>query len=233
MLRLHAPARRCFMTPIPDLSVAADLLCAVSDRVVAERMAETRQLVAQADLPLIAEYTALITGAVNPGVHWQSSMPSTVAAMPRGLRRMPPASRERAIHVRDGWRCRYRGTRARAQGSARFFWNRFRTSSGAFMRGPGTEAARSTPRAWASTSARRTTMDSTPGTTPVIGMAVMRRLASPCLPHPVRFFRARFPTRRWRGGFMVACLGGAMWNSSPHPNIRTRSASTSTGTSSP
>ncbi|MFT3777150.1 MAG: HNH endonuclease signature motif containing protein [Ottowia sp.] len=99
------------MTPIPELAAAADLLGEAADCVVAGRMAEARQLVARADLPLIAEYTAFITGAVNPLVHWQRTMPAAAPGLARSAPRMPSASRERAIYMRDGWRCRYCGTR--------------------------------------------------------------------------------------------------------------------------
>ena len=111
MLQTHAPARRCFLTPIPQLSSAADLLASAADCLLAGDAANARQLVAEADMPVIAAYTALVTGAVNPLVHWQSAMPCVGAEVERSDQRMPSSSSERAIYVRDGWRCRYCGTR--------------------------------------------------------------------------------------------------------------------------
>ena len=111
MLPTHAPARRCFLTPIPQLSSAADLLASAADCLLAGDAANARQLVAEADMPVIAAYTALVTGAVNPLVHWQSAMPCVGAEVERSDQRMPSSSSERAIYVRDGWRCRYCGTR--------------------------------------------------------------------------------------------------------------------------
>jgi len=111
MLPLHAPARRCFLTPIPQLSAAADLLASAADSLLVGDTASARQLVAEADMPVIAAYTSLVTGAVNPLVHWQSAMPSAGAESGRSAQRMPSSSVERAICVRDGWRCRYCGSR--------------------------------------------------------------------------------------------------------------------------
>ncbi|MEW6465491.1 HNH endonuclease signature motif containing protein [Tibeticola sp.] len=62
-------------------------------------------------MPIIAAYTALVTGPVNPAVHWQSAMPTADAEFERSAQRMPSSSFERAIYVRDGWRCRYCGVR--------------------------------------------------------------------------------------------------------------------------
>ena len=111
MLCHHAPTRRCFMTPIPELSVATDRLGEAADCVLSGNMERARQLVAQADLPVIADYTAFITGTVNPLVHWQSAVPAAITALSRSEQRMPSASQERGIYVRDGWRCRYCGSR--------------------------------------------------------------------------------------------------------------------------
>jgi len=111
MLPIHAPARRCFLTPIPQLSTAADLLASAADRLLEGDAPNARQLVAEADMPVIGAYTALVTGAVNPLVHWQSAMPAGAVGLERSAQRMPSSSVERAIYVRDGWRCRYCGTR--------------------------------------------------------------------------------------------------------------------------
>ena len=99
------------MPPIPELSDVAQWLSEAADCVLAHQMPQAKQLVAQADLPLIAAYTALITGSVNPLVHWQVSMPADKQGVGRSAQRMSSASRERAIYLRDGWRCRYCGVR--------------------------------------------------------------------------------------------------------------------------
>ena len=111
MLPIHAPARRCFLTPIPELSSAADLLAFAADQLLAGDVVNARKLVIEADMPVIAAYTTLVTGAVNPLVHWQLTMPSISVGAERSVQRMPSSSAERAIFVRDGWRCRYCGTR--------------------------------------------------------------------------------------------------------------------------
>ena len=111
VLRQYAPTRRCFMPPIPELSDAAQWLSEAADCVLAHHMPEARQFVVQSDMPLIAAYTALITGSVNPLVHWQTAMPTVKQHTLRSSQRMPSASCERSIYARDGWRCRYCGVR--------------------------------------------------------------------------------------------------------------------------
>ena len=111
MLPIHAPARRCFLTPIPQLSTAADLLASAADRLLAGDASNACQLVAEADMSVIGAYTALVTGSVNPLIHWQSAMPPGGVGLERSAQRMPSSGAERAIYVRDGWRCRYCGTR--------------------------------------------------------------------------------------------------------------------------
>lgn len=111
MLPIHAPARRCFLTPIPQISIAADVLALAADCLLAGDLAEASKLVAEADMPVIGAYTALVTGSVNPLVHWQFTMPTSGVGLERSAQRMPSSNAERAIYARDGWRCRYCGTR--------------------------------------------------------------------------------------------------------------------------
>ena len=111
MLPTHAPARRCFLTPIPQLALAADLLAAAADRLLEGDVGSAKTLVAEADMPAIGAYTALVTGAIHVAVHWQSAMPIADAEAGRSAQRMPAPSEERAVYLRDGWRCRYCGTR--------------------------------------------------------------------------------------------------------------------------
>lgn len=111
MLRQHIPTRRCFMPPIPELSDAVQWLSEAADCVLAHHMPKARQFVVQSDMPLIAAYTALITGSVNPLVHWQTAMPADKQHVLRSTQRMPSAGCERSIYARDGWRCRYCGVR--------------------------------------------------------------------------------------------------------------------------
>jgi hypothetical protein len=111
MLAIHIPARRCFLAPIPQLSAAADLLASAGDCLLAGDVANARKLVAEADMPVIATYTALVTGAVNPLIHWQFAMPAASSELERSAQRMPSSTSEHAIYVRDGWRCRYCGKR--------------------------------------------------------------------------------------------------------------------------
>ncbi|MCE1194805.1 MAG: HNH endonuclease [Acidovorax sp.] len=90
---------------------AADLLSSAADCLLAGDTSDARQLVSEADMPVIGAYTALVTGAVNPLLHWQSTVPTAGAGPERSAQRMPSASAEHAIYARDGWRCRYCGTR--------------------------------------------------------------------------------------------------------------------------
>ena len=104
--------RNSFLPLIPELEYAADLL---QEAVAALRVGDeqtARERLRAADMPEICAYFGRIAGPTDPEVHWQEKSPKDV--LPKHARatlRMPSVREERAVFERDGWRCRYCGTR--------------------------------------------------------------------------------------------------------------------------
>lgn len=110
--------RNCFLPPIPELELSADLLAQAADALLAGDTERAGLLVRRADDPTICEYEASITGPIDPAIHWQYSMPeNTIPKSERAPLRMPAAQVELSIYERDGWRCRFCGCRVIAKKS--------------------------------------------------------------------------------------------------------------------
>lgn len=106
MLQPSDRSRACFLPPIPELALAADWLSLAVDATLQGREDEAKRWIVEADLPVLGEFAQRITGKVDPAIHWQSRMPTTLVA-DRVKQRMPSASVEYGIYQRDGWRCRF------------------------------------------------------------------------------------------------------------------------------
>ena len=104
--------RNTFLEPIPELELAAELLDQAADAALAHNFDVARSLLIEADMPALCEYEQKITGAITLEVHWQETLPSrSLLSENREKLRMPTAREERAIAIRDGWRCRFCGSR--------------------------------------------------------------------------------------------------------------------------
>ena len=105
--------RESFLVPIPELAKAADLLSQAADQMVAGNADQARELLRQADMPILRAYTASAMSSVTEGVHrWRAveNLPREIPKSERGKRAPSPAE-EVAIITRDGFRCRYCGCR--------------------------------------------------------------------------------------------------------------------------
>jgi 5-methylcytosine-specific restriction endonuclease McrA len=101
-------SRYCFRDPIPEIADAARYLdAAVSAHIVGRRdLAE--ELIRLADMHSIWEWTESIWGRNSPYVRYR---PSRVVP-PKAERlkfRMPSSDDKRALHLRDGYHCRFCG----------------------------------------------------------------------------------------------------------------------------
>lgn len=106
----YAP-RTCFLPPIPELDIAADLLADAADALLAAQPERAGRLLRQADMPVLRDYALRIMGREDRWIHRRRDVPGLPAATARVGRRMPPAAMERALYARDGWRCRFCGCR--------------------------------------------------------------------------------------------------------------------------
>src|SRR5689334_21127934 len=103
--------RRCLHRPIPALEIAAKLLDAAADAILAGYEAFTGEWIVQADNPVIIKHAIRLFGPMTADVHRQTRRPKTIDESARDETRMPSASVQRAIFARDGWRCRFCTTR--------------------------------------------------------------------------------------------------------------------------
>ena len=107
----HWAPRTCLMKPIPELEEVADLLAAAVDAVLAGEQALARERLRQADMPVVHAYARRIMGRFDPHIHRRRPATAGMPQMPKAAQRNPSAAEERALYVRDGWRCRFCGCR--------------------------------------------------------------------------------------------------------------------------
>ena len=105
--------RESFLSPIPDVAVAADLLASAADSLLAQHEAEARSYVEAADMPTLRAYTRSIASQMTRQIHRfrdVTGLPPVVPMIGRGPRQPSPAM-ALDIFRRDGFRCRYCGCR--------------------------------------------------------------------------------------------------------------------------
>lgn len=104
--------RRCLLPPIPEIYKAAEILNDAVDAHLAGRKDVAEELIYQADIPAIAEWTETLWGAVTDEVHRvrkPESMPPLLSNNQKIKARMPTIAHQRMLIKRDGYNCRYCG----------------------------------------------------------------------------------------------------------------------------
>lgn len=118
--------RNCFLSPIPEIEEALTCLQQAADAFLDNDVSSTRQFLVAADIPKIAVFYKSIAGKTDPKIHWQTSQPRNLLAPSERVEiRMPPESVEISIFLRDGWRCRYCGTRVISRKARSIFIKQF------------------------------------------------------------------------------------------------------------
>lgn len=110
-LNRSGSVRTSLLSPIPELELAAKLLDAAADALLQERRDLAGQLLAAADLPEIGAYARKLVGRMSPEVHRAVKRPKCLPKGERDPTRMPSPSEKQAIFRRDGWCCRFCGTK--------------------------------------------------------------------------------------------------------------------------
>jgi 5-methylcytosine-specific restriction endonuclease McrA len=103
--------RHSILVPIPELDLAAKLLDASASAMLACRLPLAASLLVQADLPEIMKYARRAVGPLSIEVHKTIKRPKCLPHCDRHPIRMPDVISQRAIFKRDGWRCRFCGTK--------------------------------------------------------------------------------------------------------------------------
>lgn len=104
--------RESFLPRLAEHDTAADLFDQAADALLAGDITRCRELIEAADIPVLCEYAYSVVGPINPKIHRQSRMPGGL--LPKEAlagSRMPGTKVIRDLYERDGYRCRYCGTR--------------------------------------------------------------------------------------------------------------------------
>lgn len=106
-------ARASFLSPIPDVAIAADLLALAADSLLAGNEAQARSYVEAANMATLRAYTRSIASQTTREIHRFRDFPDLPVAVPMAARgpRQPPPTMALDIFRRDGFRCRYCGCR--------------------------------------------------------------------------------------------------------------------------
>lgn len=102
--------RPYFRAAIPEIQDAANLLNAAATAHLAGRRLEVEDLIKRANIEVIRKWTESIWGKESPYVQYRY-VPgiSDVLKSERIKVRMPSAAETRALHLRDGYHCRFCG----------------------------------------------------------------------------------------------------------------------------
>lgn len=103
--------RRSFLPPISEYELAADLLSHAADALIANDLSLCDRLIREADLRPLRDFDYLISGPIKPEIHRQSKNPTYPPIPKSELPRMPGAVVTRQVFARDGYRCRFCGSR--------------------------------------------------------------------------------------------------------------------------
>lgn len=102
--------RPCFRAAIAEIQEAASLLDAAATAHLAGRRSEAEDLIKRANIEAIRKWTESIWGKKSPYVqHRFIPGISAVLKSERAEARMPSAAEMRALHLRDGYHCRFCG----------------------------------------------------------------------------------------------------------------------------
>jgi hypothetical protein len=109
---MHDPAnffaaRVCLLPPLPEHDTAANLLSRAADALLAGNVPEATKLLNESNLAPLGVFANRLLKKVHPSILRWRAVSSPGAPRDKTRRRMPGAAVTRALHVRDGWRCRY------------------------------------------------------------------------------------------------------------------------------
>lgn len=117
--------RRSFLPMTESHDIAASALSIAADALIAGDIAKCREHIRKADLRSLREYFHLLAGPINPDIHRQKKNPVYSTAPGEKIPRMPNAAVTRGIFARDGYRCRFCGTRVILKQARKVFTEHF------------------------------------------------------------------------------------------------------------
>ena len=118
--------RNCFLQPIPEIEEALSYLHHAADSLLNGDNSTASKYLILADIAGITEFYKKITGKTDFDIHWQKTQPKNL--LPKSKRisvRMPSTSIAISIFQRDGWRCRYCGSKVISRKARDVFTKQF------------------------------------------------------------------------------------------------------------
>jgi 5-methylcytosine-specific restriction endonuclease McrA len=103
--------RRCLLLPIHEHVLAADLLSRAADALLEHDLPLAGNLLRESDLKPLEDYRYALAGPINPAIHLQTSSPVFPRVDKKRGPRMPTLEIEKQVMTRDGYRCRFCGSR--------------------------------------------------------------------------------------------------------------------------
>jgi hypothetical protein len=104
--------RPCLLAPIPELEEAIDLLSRAADALLAGDEQLARDCIQRADSPAVHGWASRAMGKIDEEIHRYRPLTGLAAAgAERAALRMPGRSVLDGIYARDGYRCRFCGSR--------------------------------------------------------------------------------------------------------------------------
>lgn len=98
--------RNCFLEPIPEMYLAAELLSNAVDAILENNLPLASELIIAADIAALEIHNAKIAGSVSVEIHRLREIP-TAPRVEKAKSRMPSRKVELSIYERDGWHCRF------------------------------------------------------------------------------------------------------------------------------
>jgi len=104
-------ARDCFLEPPASAAIAAKLLSAAADSLMASDIGKARRLIVEADIQDLGVFGRKMMGSTIPEIHQYRDIPGAPSENSGHGQRMPTKKFEYGIFARDNWSCRFCGVR--------------------------------------------------------------------------------------------------------------------------
>lgn len=99
--------RTCLLAPLPEHEAAAGLLLDAADAILIDDLDLARDLVRQADMPVLYEHATLVMSGSDPRVQRRRPVAPPAETVIKVPSRMPSGGATKALFARDGWHCRF------------------------------------------------------------------------------------------------------------------------------
>jgi 5-methylcytosine-specific restriction endonuclease McrA len=115
--------RRCFLPPLPEHDLAASLLSQAADALLERNLLQAADLIRRSDLRFLEDYRYKVAGPLDPAIHRIAKFPVYARSSQTMGRRMPTMAVTREVFARDGYRCRFCGSKVIVKEARKVFIN--------------------------------------------------------------------------------------------------------------